>query len=88
MRSRPWRPRAGRRSSIWRKLNDKVKAGLKAAIERDSFGEVIAENPRSAWTERSDWRQRTRHVMSEPGNPLVFILFNNTAPGTVEVYPE
>jgi len=27
-------------------------------------------------------------VMSEPGNALVFILFNRTAPGAVEVYPE
>jgi hypothetical protein len=26
-------------------------------------------------------------VMSEPGNPLLFVLFNKTAPGT-EVYPE
>jgi len=27
-------------------------------------------------------------VMSERGNPLVFILFKKTTPGDVEVYPE
>ena len=67
------------------KLNDKVKAGQKVAIQRDSFGEVIAEYPSSVDGEITGQRC---DVMSEPGNPLVFILFNNTAPGTVEVYPE
>jgi hypothetical protein len=27
-------------------------------------------------------------AMSEPGNPLMFILFNKTTPGGVEIYPE
>ena len=67
------------------KLNDKVKAGQKVAIQRDSFGEVIAEYASSVDGEITGQRC---DVMSEPGNPLVFILFNNTAPGTVEVYPE
>ena len=67
------------------KLNDKVKAGQKVAIQRDSFGEVVAEYASSVDGEITGQRS---DVMSEPGNPLVFILFNKTAPETVEVYPE
>ena len=67
------------------KLNDKVKAGQKVAIQRDSFGEVVAEYTSSVDGEIAGQRS---DVMSEPGNPLVFILFNKTAPETVEVYPE
>ncbi len=67
------------------KLNDKVKAGQKVAIQRDSFGEVVAEYTSSVDGEITGLRS---DVMSEPGNPLVFILFNKTAPETVEVYPE
>jgi uncharacterized protein len=67
------------------KLNDKVKAGQKVAVQRDSFGEVVAEYASGVDGEISGLRS---DVMSEPGNPLVFILFNKTAPETVEVYPE
>ena len=67
------------------KLNDKVKAGQKVAIQRDSFGDVVAEYTSSVDGEITGQRS---DVMSEPGNPLVFILFNKTAPETVEVYPE
>jgi predicted deacylase len=67
------------------KLNDKVEAGQKVAIQRDSFGEVVAEyasGVAGAITgQRSD-------AMSEPGNPLVFILFNKPGPEDVQVYPE
>ena len=67
------------------KLNDKVEAGQKVAIQRDSFGEVVAEyasGVAGAITgQRSD-------AMSEPGNPLVFILFNKPGPQDVQVYPE
>ena len=67
------------------KLNDKVKAGQKVAIQRDSFGEVVAEYKSGVDGEITGQRS---DVMSEPGNPLVFILFNKTALGAVEVYPE
>lgn len=67
------------------KLNDKVKPGQKVAIQRDSFGEVVAEYASSVEGEVTGQRS---DVMSEPGNPLTFILFNTTAPGTLEVYPE
>lgn len=67
------------------KLNDEVKAGQKVAIQRDSFGAVVAEYTSSVDGEITGQRS---DGLSEPGNPLVFILFNKTAPGTVEVYPE
>ena len=67
------------------KLNDKVEAGQKVAIQRDSFGEMVAEyasGVAGAITgQRSD-------AMSEPGNPLVFILFNKPGPEDVQIYPE
>jgi predicted deacylase len=67
------------------KLNDKVKAGQKVAIQRDSFGEVVAEYASGVDGEIAGLRS---DVLSEPGNPLVFVLFNRTAPGGTEVYSE
>jgi predicted deacylase len=67
------------------KLNDKVEAGQKVAIQRDSFGEVVAEYTSSVAGEITGQRS---DAMSEPGNPLVFILFNKPGPEGVEVYPE
>src|SRR5262245_1950388 len=67
------------------KLNDKVKAGQKVAVQRDSFGRVVAEYASSVDVEITGQRS---DVMSEPGNPLAFILFKKTTPGDVEVYPE
>ncbi|MCV9910362.1 succinylglutamate desuccinylase/aspartoacylase family protein [Brucella sp. HL-2] len=67
------------------KLNDKVEKGQRVAIQRNSFGEVVAEYTSGVTGEimaqRSD-------VMSEPGNMLVIILFNSQTPGGVETYPE
>jgi predicted deacylase len=34
------------------KLNDKIEAGQKVAVQRNSFGEVVAEYSSSAWPER------------------------------------
>ena len=67
------------------KLNDKVEAGQKVAIQRDSFGEVVAEYASGVDGEITGQRS---DVMSEPGNPLVFILFNKPGPEDVPVYPE
>ena len=67
------------------KLNDKVKAGQKVAIQRDSFGEVVAEYTSGVAGEVTGQRS---DAMSEPGNPLVFILFNKPGPKDVQVYPE
>jgi predicted deacylase len=67
------------------KLNDKVVAGQKLAIQRNSFGEVVAEYTSGVTGEITGQRS---DAMSEPGNPLVFILFNKATPGGVEIYPE
>jgi uncharacterized protein len=67
------------------KLNDKVEAGQKVAIQRNSFGEVVAEYTSGVAGEVAGQRS---DAMSEPGNPLAFILFNKATPGGVESYPE
>jgi predicted deacylase len=67
------------------KLNDKVEAGQKVAIQRNSFGEVVAEYTSSVAGEVAGLRS---DAMSEPGNPLAFILFHKPAPDNVETYPE
>jgi len=67
------------------KLNDKVEAGQKIAIQRNSFGEVVAEYTTSVAGEVAGQRS---DAMSEPGNPLAFILFNEATPDGVESYPE
>ena len=67
------------------KLNDKVAAGQKVAIQRDSFGEVVAEYKSGVAGEVTGQRS---DAMSEPGNPLVFILFHKTKLDGGETYPE
>jgi predicted deacylase len=67
------------------KLNDKVEAGQKVAIQRNSFGEVVAEYTTSVAGEITGLRS---DAMSEPGNPLTFILFHKAPPEGVEAYPE
>ena len=67
------------------KLNDKVEAGQKVAVQRNSFGEVVAEYASGVAGEITGQRS---DAMSEPGNPLVFILFNKPGPAGVETYPE
>jgi predicted deacylase len=67
------------------KLKEKVEAGQKIAIQRNSFGEVVAEYTSSVAGEVAGQRS---DAMSEPGNPLAFILFNKATPGAVETYPE
>ena len=67
------------------KLNDQVEAGQKVAIQRNSFGEVVAEYTSDVGGEITGQRS---DAMAEPGNPLVFILFNKAIPGRRETYPE
>lgn len=67
------------------KLNDKIEAGQKVAIQRNSFGEVVAEYTSGVAGEVTGQRS---DAMAEPGNPLVFILFNKTTQEGVEIYPE
>jgi uncharacterized protein len=67
------------------KLNDKVEPGQKVAIQRNSFGEVVAEYTSGVSGEITGQRS---DAMAEPGNPLVFILFNKPTSDGVEAYPE
>jgi len=67
------------------KLNDKVEAGQKVAIQRNSFGEVVAEYTTSVAGEVTGQRS---DAMSEPGNPLAFILFHKPTSDGGETYPE
>ena len=67
------------------KLNDKVEAGQKVAIQRNGFGEVVAEYTSAVTGEVTGQRS---DAMSEPGNPLVFILFHKATPVDGETYPE
>jgi predicted deacylase len=67
------------------KLNDKVEPGQVLAIQRNSFGEVVAEYASSVAGEVAGLRS---DVTSEPGNPLVFILHHRATPDGRESYPE
>lgn len=66
-------------------LNDKVEPGQKVVIQRDSFGEVVAEYTSGVAGEVTGQRS---DAMAEPGNPLVFILFHKDLPDRSETYPE
>ncbi|SOC43988.1 hypothetical protein SAMN05892877_1121 [Rhizobium subbaraonis] len=67
------------------KLNDKIEAGQTVAVQRNGFGEVVAEYVSDVAGEVTGQRS---DAMAEPGNPLVFILFKRPAPDGVEAYPE
>jgi len=67
------------------KLNDKVDARQKVAIQRNSFGEVVAEYTSRVAGEVTGQRS---DAMAEPGNPLVFILFHKATADGGETYPE
>ena len=67
------------------KLNDNVEPGQKVAIQRNSFGDVVAEYTSGVNGKMTGQRS---DAMSEPGNPLVFILFNKATREGVETYPE
>jgi hypothetical protein len=55
------------------------------AIQRNSFGEVVAEYTSSVAGEVTGQRS---DAMSEPGNPLAFILFHKATSDGGETYPE
>lgn len=66
-------------------LNAKVTAGQKVIVQRNAFGEVVAEYASAVDGEvgaiRSD-------ASSEPGNVLMFILFNHAPAKADGSYPE
>jgi predicted deacylase len=67
------------------KLNDKVETGRKVAIQCNGLGEVVAEYTSSVAGEMTGLRS---DAMTEPGNPLAFILFHKATPDGGETYPE
>lgn len=56
------------------KLNDKVKAGQKVAIQRNTFGEVVAEYTSGL---AGEVMARRPDATAEPGIPLVGILYKD-----------
>jgi predicted deacylase len=67
------------------RLADAVSIGQKIAIQRNMFGEVVAEYTSPVNGEIGGLRS---DAMSEPGNPLTFILFNMPTAEGAEAYPE
>ena len=57
------------------KLKDKVVAGQKVAVQRNAFGEVVAEYSSGVSGEILAYRS---DATSEPGNMLVTVLYNRT----------
>lgn len=56
------------------KLNDKVKVGQKVAVQRNTFGEVVAEYTSGLAGEVTG---RRSDATAEPGIPLIAILYND-----------
>jgi predicted deacylase len=57
------------------KLNDKVEAGQRVAVQRNAFGEVVAEYSSGVTGEVASYRT---DATSEPGNILMTVLYNHT----------
>lgn len=67
------------------KLNDKVKAGQKVAIQRNTFGEVVAEYTSGVAGEVTG---RRTDATAEPRIPVVMILYQSEARENPEDYVE
>jgi predicted deacylase len=67
------------------KINNKVEAGQKTTIQRNSFGEVVAEYASGVTGEISGLRT---DVICEPGDILAYIMFEKPAQESGEPYPE
>ncbi len=67
------------------RLNDKVGAGQKVAIQRNTFGEIVAEYTSGVAGQVSGYRT---DATAEPGTPLVFIFYNNATPEDPVDYSE
>jgi uncharacterized protein len=66
------------------KLNDKVETGQKVAIQRNTFGEVVAEYTSEVTCEVA---VRRTDATAEPGTLLLALLYNRTPPESAP-YPE
>ncbi len=58
------------------KLKDKVKVGQKVAIQRNTFGEVVAEYTSGV---AGEVISRRSDAVAEPGIPLIAILYNDAS---------
>ncbi|MEM5446948.1 succinylglutamate desuccinylase/aspartoacylase family protein [Paraburkholderia guartelaensis] len=67
------------------KVNDKVKAGQKVAIQRNTFGEVVAEYTTEVTGEVTG---RRTDATAEPRIPLVMILYQSAAKEIPEDFSE
>jgi len=67
------------------KLNDKVEAGQRVAIQRNAFGQIVAEYTSGVSGEIAAYRT---DATSEPGNVLVFVLYNRAQPDGADPIPE
>jgi len=67
------------------KLNDKVVAGQKIAVQRNAFGEVVAEYSSGVDGKVAAFRS---DAASEPGNMLLTVLYNRPAPDGIDPMPE
>jgi predicted deacylase len=67
------------------KLNDKVEAGQRVAVQRNAFGEVVAEYTSGVTGEVAACRT---DATSEPGNMLVAVLYNRAPPDRIDPIPE
>lgn len=67
------------------KLKDKVVVGQKVAIQRNTFGEVVAEYTSAVAGEVA---ARRTDATAEPGTMLVFVLYNDPVKDGPLVYPE
>jgi predicted deacylase len=67
------------------KVSEKVEAGQKIAIQRNGFGEVVAEYTCPVSGEISGIRS---DAIAQPGDNVAFILFERPAQLSDEIYPE
>ena len=67
------------------RLDDPIERGQRVAIQRNSFGEVVAEYLSGVTGKMLGLRS---DAMAEPGNPLAFVLFKAPEPEDNQVYPE
>jgi uncharacterized protein len=66
-------------------LNDKVVAGQRIAVQRNAFGEVVAEYTTGVGGEVAGCRT---DATSEPGNMLVSVLYNRTPSDGMDPFAE
>jgi predicted deacylase len=59
------------------KLDEEVKSGQKIAVQRNMFGEVVAEYASAVDGKMSAYRT---DASSEPGNVLAFVMFSHPEP--------